>query len=409
MRVLMLSWEYPPRVVGGLARHVYHLAKNLGQSGVEVHVLTAGQDGVPPRERRGRVMVHRVASYPLVAPDFLTWVLQLNLALLEQGVALMEDYGFDLIHAHDWLVALTARALKHLYRTPLVATLHATEHGRHQGLHNASQRYISGVEWYLTYEAWKVICCSQYMKSDLVSVFNLPAEKVVVIANGVDPGLGDGGDHHPRQPVVLFVGRLVPEKGVGVLLDAAPRVLEVHPQARLVITGTGPAAADLRAHAAALGLGERVIFTGYVDDGELARLYRSAAMAVFPSLYEPFGIVALEAMAAGTPVIVADSGGLGEIVEHEVTGLKVEPGNPRALAAAVIRLLDDPRRGRELARAARHQALSRYSWPAIAAATAALYVATTSEHRRSGWRRDLSGQVIRRARALGRQVLGVQP
>ncbi|MEW6522658.1 MAG: glycosyltransferase family 4 protein [Bacillota bacterium] len=410
MRVLMLTWEYPPRVVGGLARHVYHLAGALSGRGVEVHVLTCGQEGSVPRETQARVTIHRVQPYPVTTPGFLPWVLQLNVAMLEQGVSIMEGEGpFDLIHAHDWLVALAARALKHLYRTPLIATIHATEHGRHQGLHNPDQRYISGVEWYLTYEAWKVICCSQYMKSDLMSVFGLPPEKLAVIPNGIDPGQLAADPLAPgRSPNVLFVGRLVPEKGVSVLLDAAPRVLEACPEARFIVVGSGPAASELQHRAAGAGVGDRVTFAGYVDDETLAKLYRLAAVAVFPSLYEPFGIVALEAMASGAALVVSDTGGLAEIVEHEVNGIKTEPGNARALAEHIIRLLTNEPTRQRLVAAAYQKAVRDYSWPGIAAATFGVYTATVAAHRDSSWRRDLSSEMIRRARALGRQMLAGQ-
>ena len=406
VRVVMLTWEYPPRVVGGLARHVYHLSRALTSVGAEVHVLTCGQEGSPAREVQGRVVVHRVMPYPLSAPGLLPWVLQLNVAMLEQGASIMEEAGpFDLIHAHDWLVALAARGLKHRYRTPLVATVHATEHGRHQGLHTPEQRYIGSVEWYLTYEAWKVICCSQYMRSDLMSVFGLPAGKLAVIPNGVTTGGGQEPPGGARSRQVLFVGRLVPEKGVSVLLEAASYVLEACPDAHFTVAGSGPAAAELHRQAYQLGVIERVTFTGYVDDATLAGLYRRAAVAVFPSLYEPFGIVALEAMALGATVVVSDTGGLAEIVEDGVTGLRAEPGNAQALAEAITGLFTDEPRRRRLAVGAYHRVKQHYAWPGIARDTMRVYRATVAEHRAGPWRRDLPSELMRKARAFGRLVL----
>lgn len=404
VRVLMLTWEYPPRVVGGLARHVYHLSRALADAGAKVQVLTCGQEGSPSREVQGRVVVHRVTPYPLSAPGFVPWVLQLNVAMLEQGASIMEEAGpFDLIHAHDWLVALASRGLKHLYRTPLVATIHATEHGRHQGLHTPEQRYIGSVEWYLTYEAWKVICCSQYMRSDLMSVFGLPPEKLAVIPNGVTTAgaLPPGA----RRGQVLFVGRLVPEKGVTVLLEAASYVLEACPDTHFTVAGSGPSAPELHRLSAQLGLRERFTFTGYVDDATLAGLYRRAAVAVFPSLYEPFGIVALEAMALGAAVVVSDTGGLAEIVEDGITGMRVQPGNARALAGAIIDLLTDEPRRQRLAVSAYHRVKQDFAWPGIARDTLRVYRAIASEHRASPWHREMPFEIMRKARAWGRQVL----
>lgn len=390
MRVLLLTWEYPPHLVGGLARHVEGLAGALARRGVRVDVLTRAGAGAPAFSRSADgVAVHRVEPYFGQARDFPAWVMHLNFALAEAGVRLLQpgDPGPVLLHAHDWLAAYAGRLLKYAFRLPLVATVHATEAGRMHGLHDATQTYIHGMEWWLTYEAWRVIVCSRAMRAEVQRLFDLPGDKVVVIPNGVAPGAVAPAPlpDLPAGRLVLFVGRLVPEKGAGVLLESFPAVLRACPDAYLVVAGTGPWAGELRRRAGALGLAGRVRCTGYVDDATLAGLYARASVAVVPSLYEPFGIVALEAMQAGVPLVVSDTGGLAEIVADGVDGRKALPGHPESLAAAIISLLRDPAEAQRLAAAARVKVAAVYGWDRVAAATATLYGQVLADWRESHW------------------------
>ncbi len=383
MRVLMLSWEYPPRSVGGLSQHVADMSAALARSGEEIHVVTCAAPGAPEVEAGGGVHVHRVEPYHLPARDFITWVLQLNLSMTERAVFLINSgCSFDLIHAHDWLVAFAGRVLKHAYRIPLIATIHATEYGRNGGLHNDLQRYISDVEWWLTYEAWRVIVCSRYMEDELKRIFQLPGDKIRVVPNGVDlrryqrveaKGLSRDLFAAPEEKIVLFVGRLVHEKGAHILLEAVPKILSRYPRARFIIAGKGPAADYLKSKARQLGVEGSVCFPGYVDDATRDFLYRQADVAVFPSLYEPFGMVVLEAMAARAPVVVSDVGGLSEIVRHEQNGLKFFAGNPDSLADNVLRLLTDAGFAARLAERAYRELPKLYAWDEIARKTLLVY------------------------------------
>jgi glycogen(starch) synthase len=393
----MFSWEYPPRIVGGLARHVAELSAALAETGTaDVHVITIDEAGASPDEEvRGGVHVWRVRPYHLVPLDFISGILQYNLAMLEKALSLfLAGYDFDLLHAHDWLVAYAARAVKHAACRPLVATIHATEYGRNRGLYTDEQRYISDVEWWLTYEAWKVICCSTYMFYELQRIFHLPDDKIAVIPNGVDvcqfaAGKSDAQVREryaaPDEKIVFFVGRLVREKGVHVLLDAAPQVLAAEPKVKFIVAGKGPALDALRHQAKNMGLETRFSFTGYIDDDTRNALYRSAAVAVFPSLYEPFGIVALEAMAAGVPVVVADTGGLATIVSHGETGLKCCPGDAASLAAQIVALLKNPVLAGRLARQAKALVGEKYAWQEIARQTRNIYQQVLSAYDRSNW------------------------
>ena len=313
MRIMMLSWEFPPLNVGGLSQHVYELSRSLVKAGCQVDVLTSGEENLPSKESMEGIGVWRVYPYHGGKErDFIDWMQRLNFALLERGVLLSNHQGrYDLVHAHDWLVAYAARGLKHIYTLPLLATIHATEFGRNNGLHNAEQRSIGDLEWWLTYEAWKVICCSRHMQEELQHVFQLPADKIEMIPNGIRPeayevtAKGSALENmgfQPQDQIIFYVGRLVREKGVQTVLEAFPAILSRFPQAKFVIAGTGPHAGYLKNRTRELGLEGKVHFLGYISDELRNELYNAAAVAVFPSLYEPFGIVALEAMVSSTPV-----------------------------------------------------------------------------------------------------------
>ena len=397
MRIMMFSWEYPPKSVGGLAQHVYDLTSALVDSGQEVDLITVGDHELPQVEEVKGINVHRVTPYNLTPPHFIPWIIQLNISMLEKAISLFNKEQYDLVHAHDWLVGYAGRALKHIYKVPLVATIHATEYGRNNGLHNDDQKFISDVEWWLAYEAWRVICCSSYMESELKKIFGLPRDKISVIYNGVNlenyqPNASKSELKTfrnqfaaPEEKIVFFVGRLVKEKGVQVLLDAAPQILKYHPKTKFIIAGKGPMMSDLRDKALALGVAEIVIFTGYIEDDIRNLLYAVSDAAVFPSLYEPFGIVALEGMATRTPVVVSDTGGLSEIVEHNVDGLKAFMGNPISLADNLLKVLMDEKIAQKLSRNAYQKVTGQYSWQGIAGKTSKVYEEVLEYYRKSPW------------------------
>jgi glycosyltransferase involved in cell wall biosynthesis len=394
MNVLLLSWEYPPRIVGGLGTHVHKLSTNLAKQGVNIHVITKDVPGASDYEFSEGVHIHRVPLYPPEIPqeDWVPWTLQFNVALLERTIPIInEKIGkVHVLHAHDWLVAHAAIALKHAYRIPLVATIHATEYGRHQGhLPGIMQKIIHQVEWWLTFESVRTICCSNYMRDEVVKIFELPEDKVDVIPNGIE--FDDFSTNvttdlvrmkyvEPDKKMVLFVGRLVYEKGVQTVIEAMPMVMDQIPDVRFLVVGTGPHARKLKAMSEESGLDEKVKFLGYIDGKSLIKFYKCADLTVVPSLYEPFGMVVLEAMVAGSPVIVADTGGLKEIVVHEETGLKFTPGDPVSLSEAIIRVLSDQELSRRLTSDARNFIGERYSWGRIALGTIEVYRRAVREY-----------------------------
>ncbi|KIL41010.1 hypothetical protein SD70_10020 [Gordoniibacillus kamchatkensis] len=381
----MLSWEFPPMKVGGLSAHVEALSRELAAQGTEVHVVTCHADGAPAHEEANGVQVHRVRTYQSGSLTFMEWVMQLNLAMYDYVRTLNRRFGpFDLLHAHDWLVGEAAVQLKRECGLPLIATIHATEHGRNHGLHTDLQRSIHAQERELAQEAELVIGCSRYMEREIRELFGIAEHKLTVIPNGVflpaapaDPqqerAAVQAAFAGPGERIVFFVGRLVREKGAHVLLESAPLVLEHCPQAVFVIAGKGPALEELRALAESLGVSSKVRFAGYIDDETRNRLYRCAAVSVFPSLYEPFGIVALEAMAAGAPLVVSGTGGLQEIVDHERDGFTVLPGDRASLAHHLIRMLRDEPSAAAMAAQAMRKVAERFGWARIASLTADAY------------------------------------
>lgn len=399
MQVLMLSWEYPPHIVGGLGNHVASLVPALARRGVHVHVVTPRWAGGSPEERVDGATVHRVNPPLGGMGNFFADVQGTNLNLEEfaQGLIADSPHGFDIIHAHDWLVAFAACSLKRTYKTPLISTIHATERGRGHGhLGDEMQRAINGTEWWLTYESWRVICTSQFMACEVMSYFGVPTDKVDIVANGVDTvpfdhleqeDLGPFRTRYaaPDERIVFFVGRMVHEKGVHLLVEAVPRVIERFPAAKFVIAGTGGMWNQLHRRARELHVYDHIYFTGFIPDEDRDRLLKLADCAVFPSLYEPFGIVALEAMAARAPVVVADVGGLSEVVEHNVTGLKVYPDNVESLAWGILHTLMRPDWARARADNAYRVVTERYSWDHIARDTIEVYQKVCEERHRTDW------------------------
>jgi glycogen(starch) synthase len=385
MRTLILSWEYPPIVEGGLARHVRKLSEQLVAHDVEVHVLSRGDESMPAEEEVEGVVVHRVREprRPRELGEFVAWVEHMNADMLAAGVDLGDRLDFDLVHGHDWLVAAAGDHLARRFGCPLVVTIHATEYGRHQGwVDKHPQSYIHGVERWMANRADRVITCSHYMRDHVADVYGLEEERISVIPNGIDPlDLQPVDDLArlraqfvaPDERLIVLVGRLVYEKGFQLALEALPGIVRELGRVRFLVAGSGTHEQELRRQAAELGLDAHGTFLGWIGDDVLHSLYRIADLCVIPSLYEPFGLVALEAMASGCPCIVADTGGLREIVpEDERVGLRFNGGDAEHLAIMIERLLtDEPLRERLVAEASEH--VLRFDWADVARRTADVY------------------------------------
>ena len=400
MRVMMLSWEYPPRIVGGISPHVYELSQQLQAQGVEVHVITKATPTAPDEQiEPSGVNVHRVhlKSEP---KDFVHEIQLLNEATDLRVRQLLEGWRAGgeptIFHAHDWLSLDAARELKYEYMLPVVATVHATEWGRHGGIFNETSRYIHEQEYWLTYEAWRVIVCTEFMKGEVERLYNIPTDKVDVIYNGVDASKfefewseEERSAHRAKlalseEKIVMYVGRFVREKGIQVLLNAASVVLAEEPNTKFLIVGGGHRE-RLEKFVHWAGLENKVLFTGFMANRSLHQLYRCADVAVFPSLYEPFGIVALEGMAAGASVVASDAGGLREVVLNDVTGTSSYAGDPASLGWAILKVLRDPVRAKRLQDAAKRRLRTDFDWSLLAEQTIDVYNRVWAEFLDSYW------------------------
>ncbi len=373
-------------IEGGLGRHVRKLSEHLVADGVEVHVLTRGGRHLPTQGERHGVVVHRVREpqFPKDIEAFVRWVAAMNTDMLELGLELCERHEFDLVHSHDWLVAGAAEQLARTIDRPWLVTVHATEYGRHQGwVLKHPQSHIHAAERRMVRRADAVITCSHYMRGHVARVFGVAPRSIATIPNGFDrrdlePVVSDLAGLRaryaaPSEHLVLLVGRLVYEKGFHLALDALAPVITRLGDVRFVVAGTGTAEAELKRQARRLGLTRRGTFLGWVGDDMLHALYRVSDLCIVPSIYEPFGLVALEAMASGCLCVVADTGGLREVVPSDGTvGLRFPSRDSAALSTVLERVLKDDAARAQLVAEAREHVLQ-FDWNEVARRTREVY------------------------------------
>ena len=388
MKLLVLTWEYPPHVDGGLGQHVKELkpAMLAADPSLDVHVITPTFGEHATREAMGRLVIHRVPVSPPSEHHYFDDIVRANGPLAAVAIEVAKAEGdFDLLHVHDWLTGHAGQTVQETCGLPMVATIHATERGRYRGwVYSDLSRAIDQAERALVQNSQIVITCSRAMKHEVTEYFDVLPERVVVIPNGVDArrfdtlrqmDLGAFRMHYarPDEKIVFHVGRLVYEKGADLLVEAAPRVLNRVPEAKFVIAGRGPLLPALSQRVHEMYLSDKILLSGFVSDDDRDRLYVASDVCVFPSRYEPFGIVALESMAAGTPVVVSDVGGLGTVVDHDQTGLTAYPENVDSLAWAIVRALQETATAARWAEQALLKVQERLTWPVIACETLAVF------------------------------------
>ena len=389
-RILMISPEYNLHRVGGLGVHVQGLAPRLGQR-ILLDLIVPRYAGLgdlcEPLGAYGTVY-RGDATQPTPGPDFDLQVWRMNdqlNALITRHIE--KGRQFNLMHAHDWLSGYVANDLHKRYNIPLVVTIHATEMGRRRGSiqGNPLSQRIHLAEQYLARAATRIIACSEFMRHEIIDALRVPPHKISVIPNGVKyQHLLDLRQRYsafphirrrwaqPGQPLIFFVGRLEWEKGPDLLVQAMPKVLAHFPNARLVLAGKGSYTPQLIDMIQQAGLEENIQLVGFISDDTRDELYAVADVAIFPSRYEPFGIVALEAMAAGAPVVASNVGGLSEVVSHGHTGLLAET-NATALADAILDILHHPHQAAARAQRAQNVVRTQYSWETIAARVLGVY------------------------------------
>jgi 1,4-alpha-glucan branching enzyme len=376
--VLILSWEYPPNIVGGLSRHVHDLSKSLVKKGCKVIVLTASTGVLPEFELDEGVQVYRTGPLHPMEEDFLHWVFQLNLSFIEKASEIFEREHIDLVHAHDWIVGKAAEMLKSHHGVPLVTTIHATETGRNQGIYTDLQSRIHEEEKKLVASSDQVIICSEHMKEELSQLEprdNLP---VSVIPNGVNFQNVSQDENYPLKEALrnkkyyFAIGRIVHEKGFETIIGTA-RLISKEKNIHFVIAGKGPLLEQYRQQVKVEGLDEFVHFLGYVSDAERNALLFQSEAVIFPSIYEPFGIVALEAMAARKAVIASKTGGLKSLVEHGHAGLLFDPGNAEDLKLCIMRLEETMGLKNDMGENGYKMAEMMFSWERISKQTIDIY------------------------------------
>ncbi len=392
MKILMVSWEYPPVVIGGLGRHVHHLSTARAAAGHDVVVRSRGPSGTDPSTHPSSdevvdgVRVIAAAQDPhefTFGSDMMAWTLAMGHSMVRAGLSLKKrgtsrPWRPDVVHAHDWLVAHPAIALAQSYDVPIVSTIHATEAGRHSGwVSGAISRQVHAVESWLVRESDSLITCSASMADEITELFGPGLAETTVIRNGIDAARWPFAARRPRTgpAELLYLGRLEYEKGVHDVIAALPRIRRAHPGTTLTIAGEGTQQEWLVEQARKHRVLKATRFVGHLGHAELLAVLHRADAAVLPSHYEPFGIVALEAAAAGTPLVTSNIGGLGEAVIDGRTGMSFPPRDVAKLASAVRTVLDDTEAAQRRARAARERLTSDFGWKTVADETAQVYLA----------------------------------
>lgn len=370
MRILHLTWEYPPLIYGGIAPHVQQLAGAQAAAGHRVTVVTQAHPEAPADAVIDGVRVVRAAPHPPALPfsgeTLLTWVASRNTAMAAGLVGLPAP---DVVHAHDWVTSYAAAVAAQGRRWPLVATFHSTELGRHQGhLPSPLSRSVHEMEGWLAGLASALITCSTSMAEEVEAQFGV---RPAVIRNGVDAAAWAVQRRPDPAPLLVFAGRLEWEKGTFDLIDAMPALRRRIPGVRLVMAGHGVQESALRDRVRARRLGRAVQFVGHATHAELSALFARAHAVVVPSRYEPFGIVALEAAAAGAPLVLARTGGLADIGQDGAAAAMFAPGDVPGLVDAVESALTAAAGTR--AAVAREALATSFSWPGIAASTVEVY------------------------------------
>jgi glycogen synthase len=392
-KVLMLGWELPPRFAGGVGIVCDALTRALAQRGVEVtYLMPQAEDHSPGRgvrvigaERIATLGVaSRLHSYassappvrvpgeaappdgsPLYGANLLQAVERFSASAVDSVAA--EHVDFDVIHAHDWTTFPAGVELRRSTHKPLIVHVHITEFDKSGGAH-ADPR-VFAIEQAGMRAADRVVTVSQRIADTCIHRYGVAPDRIRVVYNGVAPDRSVRESLLPLRPLVLFLGRVTLQKGPEYFLRAAQRVLELEPAAHFVLAGTGDQLPRMIEHAAELGLGHRVLFTGFVDRDRAAELYASADVFVMPSVSEPFGIVPLEAMDRGVPVIVSRQSGVSEVLRH---ALKVDFWDVDDLAGKIVAALRYSSLSSQLRHSGREE-VAGLSWDAVAELTQQIY------------------------------------
>jgi glycogen(starch) synthase len=375
----MLSWEYPPSSAVGIAAHVEGLARAEADAGHEVVMITRRLAATVADEIVHGIRVLRVESEMPWLPDQRVGATASANHAFVAATTQLGDWRPEVIHAHDWEVAWAADVLGALFDVPIVTTFHGTERGRNGGHLPAGEATdVNSVEWWQAFRSKRVIASTRVMARELIGSFELHPDHVKRVPGGIDPSWWQTiGPDEPairqRGHLVLAWGRVQYEKGFQVLARAIGALRHRIAGIECMIAGRGSYLPELQSQIDIAGVGNIIQVPGYLPDDDLRSLIHNAGCVVIPSLYEPFGVVALEALAAEAPLIVADTGGLAELVGGTGSALLFEPGNAAELADCIERVLFDTALADEMVRRGRELLQATYTFDAIAARTVMVY------------------------------------
>lgn len=373
----MVVWEYPPETASGVAVHVDGLSHAMARAGHEIVVITRSHRSLEPDSDSAGVRVLRVdTDLPWIDTDSeVARTASANHHLVARASAL-GDWRPEVVHCHDWRSAWAGDVLAQLYRVPLVTTFHGTERSRHGGhLPPGRSSDINAVEWWLAFRAQRIIASTRLLAREIATDFELDPALIVRIPHGIDPEWWRAGHHvdPPPHPLILTWGRVQYEKGFQVLARAISTLRPRLNGIECVIAGRGSYLPELQSQIDIEGVSDIVRLPGFLSDNALRDAIHRASCVVIPSMYEPFGIVALEAMAGGAALIVAETGGLAELVGGTGAALTFEPGNADELADRIEQLVSDRELGAELRARSARLLDATYTWSAIAQRTVEVY------------------------------------
>ena len=377
LKATIFTWEFPPNIYGGAGVHAKYIATSLARL-IDVEVRTL-DEGPPPEIPGLTVRRYRPSLKPLSVPDPKVAkafdVLSFNMNMVADRI------DSEVVHTHTWYTNFAGALAKRTYGCRLVATVHSLEPLRPWKREQLGAGYelSSWMEREGLLACDAVIAVSAEMKKDLLKCYEIPADRVAVIHNGVDPD-----KYHPRdgtaslarfgirKPFVFFVGRLTRQKGVFDLVDAMEHV----PKGTVLVLATGkPDTPEIEEELRRVlkPFQDVVWIHQMLEDPDLVNLYNEAAVFACPSIYEPFGIINLEAMACETPVVATRVGGIKEVVVDRETGFLVPPGDPVRLGRAITKVIEDPKLAARMGKAGRRRVLQQFTWDRIAEKTLELY------------------------------------
>jgi glycogen synthase len=408
LRIGFFVWEYPPTLVGGLGTYAEYITKEFVDIGHDVSVFTLNPGNLKTREILKGVEVHRplIADASNVFPFFVVddlkkWGTNIKLfndifiynilsaTKLINNLINKEKYHFDVVCVHDWLSSIAGLVVKNETNIPVVFHTHSTEWGRSGG---QGSEVVSHFEGAMAQKADRVITVSYAMQQDLVR-HGWSASKISVVWNGVDPNRYNPTNTKPEEVerirnsygipkgwnMILFVGRLTWVKAVRNILQAMPTVLKEFPNTKLVILGKGEEQRDIVETAERLNIKDNIVYRfDFVPENERILHYAAADMCVFPSVYEPFGIVSLEAMAMEKPVVVGARGVVGfkeQVISSgaEQNGVHVNGEDSADIAWGIKEILQNPERARNWGENGRKRVLEFFTWRKAADETLKIY------------------------------------